>query len=165
MDTVDPMGRLQGNGERGRAVRVISEWIQSQPHFLMVAGILSVLMFVGGMLVIPLVVARIPADYFLHRRPPPRSWRGRHWVIRLVVITLKNVLGLGLLAAGVAMLFLPGQGILSILIGLSLLDFPGKRTLELALVGRPTVLRAINWMRTRKGRDPLQLPPRRSKEP
>ena len=53
------------------------------------------------------------------------------------------------------MLVLPGQGILSILIGLSLLEFPGKRRFEAKLVGQPKVFQAINALRKRFDRAPL----------
>jgi hypothetical protein len=56
------------------------------------------------------------------------------------------------------MLLLPGQGILTILIGLMLLDFPGKRRLERRLVQQPSVWRAINWMRAKAHQPALELP-------
>jgi hypothetical protein len=57
------------------------------------------------------------------------------------------------------MLFLPGQGILTMLIGISMLDFPGKRNIEAKLIGQPTVLGVINGMRKRRGKPPLILAP------
>ena len=60
--------------------------------------------------------------------------------------------------AGIAMLALPGQGILTILVGITLLNFPGKRRLELRIVRQRRVLRAINWMRAKAKRPPLVLP-------
>jgi hypothetical protein len=71
----------------------------------------------------------------------------------------KNLLGALLVLAGLAMLVLPGQGILTILLGLAFLDLPGKRRAELWLVSRPPVLAAVNRLRLRAGREPLQLPP------
>ena len=59
--------------------------------------------------------------------------------------------------AGLAMLVLPGQGLLTILIGLMLLDFPGKRRLERRIVARPAILAMLNRMRARRGRDPLRV--------
>ena len=59
------------------------------------------------------------------------------------------------LVAGVAMLVLPGQGLLTILIGLMLISFPGKRGLERRIVGRPTILRILNGMRARRSLPPL----------
>jgi hypothetical protein len=76
------------------------------------------------------------------------------------LITLKNVVGIVLLMAGIVMLFTPGQGILTILLGLSFVDFPGKRGLERRIVGNPVVLDKINSLRARANRPPLEISPR-----
>lgn len=78
-----------------------------------------------------------------------------HPVLRLIGLGLKNAVGVLLFLAGVAMIVLPGQGLLTMLIGISLLDFPGKRHLERRLVGQPAVLRTINKLREKFGRPPL----------
>lgn len=114
---------------------------------------LSLLLFFGTLAVVPLLVMAMPADYFLRER---RSAR-RH-PLALVRALLKNLLGLVIAAAGLVMLVTPGQGILTILIGLGMLNFPGKRALELRLVGRPGVRAAIDWIRRRGNRQPLLLP-------
>jgi hypothetical protein len=57
------------------------------------------------------------------------------------------------------MLFLPGQGVLTMLIGISMLDFPGKRKVEAKLIGQPTVLSVINGMRKKFNKPPLLLAP------
>jgi len=80
-----------------------------------------------------------------------------HPVARLIGFAAKNIVGVILLAVGIAQLFLPGQGIVTILLSLSLLDFPGKRALERKIVGRPMVLRAINALRAKHGRAPLTV--------
>ena len=61
--------------------------------------------------------------------------------------------------AGITMLALPGQGILTILIGISLMNFPGKRKLELRIIGQHTIYKAVNWIRAKAHKPPLQLPP------
>ena len=117
--------------------------------------------FVGGLLALPWLVARIPADYFLGEDlPAPRSRRtGRPrnpwavWTGRLA----RNFAGVALIAAGVAMLVLPGQGVLTILAGVILTDLPGKRRLEQAIVRRRLVLRALNALRRRRGAEPLRV--------
>ena len=70
---------------------------------------------------------------------------------------IKNGLGLVFLLAGFAMLFLPGQGVLTMLIGVSLIDFPGKRTIERKLIGSPAVLKSINALRRKFGKPPFTL--------
>ena len=74
-------------------------------------------------------------------------------------LVLKNALGLLLLACGIVMLVIPGQGLLTMLIGLMLMDFPGKRRLEARLVAVPSVRRSINWLRERAHRAPLAAAP------
>lgn len=121
----------------------------------LVAGA-SVAMFIGSLIAIPWMLVRLPADYFDTR--VARHWmRDRHPLLRAAGLLVKNVAGVVFVAAGLAMLVLPGQGILTILIGVSLVDFPGKRRLEAQLVGQPAVLRGINSVRARFGKPPLVL--------
>ena len=51
----------------------------------------------------------------------------------------------------------PGPGFLTVLFGIALLDFPGKRWLEYKIVSRPRVYRAINALRQKFDRPPLIL--------
>jgi hypothetical protein len=73
---------------------------------------------------------------------------------------MKNVLGILLVALGGLFLVTPGQGLLTVLAGLVLINFPGKRALELWIIRFPLVLRAVNWLRGKRGREPLQVPER-----
>lgn len=115
-------------------------------------------MFVGSLVAIPWLIVRLPADYFDTR--VPRHWMAdRHPLLRAVGHGAKNVAGAVLLLAGIVMLFTPGQGVLTILIGVSLLDFPGKRRFEVRLVRQPAVFTALNAIRHRFGRPPLVLAP------
>lgn len=118
---------------------------------------LSALTFVGSLLVIPLVAARIPADYFCSDRRGKTLWHKRRPSLRMLVLILKNMLGLVLFLAGVLMLFLPGQGLLTIFLGIMLMDFPGKYRLERYIISRGPVLRGINWLRRRSGVAPLEV--------
>jgi hypothetical protein len=79
--------------------------------------------------------------------------------LRYVLLALKNVLGVVLLIAGLIMLIAPGQGLLTIMIGLTLIDFPGKYRLESWFVTRPAVWKSVNWLRRRAGRAEIQRPP------
>jgi hypothetical protein len=117
---------------------------------------LSVVILVGTAVLVPLVVARMPAEYFVRTGPGP--WSRRHPLLRGAVWAGRNLLGAILVVAGVAMLFTPGQGILTLVVGFIVLEFPGKRELELRLVRRPRVRRAIDWIRATAGRPPLVLP-------
>jgi hypothetical protein len=118
----------------------------------------SAIGFIGSLIAIPLILVRLPADYFDTRTP--RHWmKDHHPALRLMGLVAKNVMGIVFLLAGFAMLFLPGQGVLTMLIGISLMDFPGKRALEARMVGQPTLLGVINSMRQKFGKPPLTLAP------
>lgn len=135
-------------------------WLRGHETLLWWLGALSIVMFVGTLVVLPIVVARLPADYFTRDHHASHHQR-QSTTLRLLGLCGKNLLGLVFVLAGVAMLVLPGQGILTMLIGLMLMDFPGKRTLERRLVQQPAVLRAINWIRAQAHQPALQLPSER----
>jgi uncharacterized membrane protein (UPF0136 family) len=78
-------------------------------------------------------------------------------LLRGVFLLVKNALGALLFIAGSVMIFLPGQGLLTMVAGLALLNFPGKRKLEMRFLHMPRVLSSINWLRTKAGREPLSL--------
>lgn len=133
-------------------------WLQTYQPLLWWLGALSTVTFLGTLIVVPLLIVRIPADYFLRDQQKPRDGRRQHPVARLSGFVLKNLFGLIFVLVGVAMLVLPGQGILTILIGLMLMNFPGKQTLEQRLVQQPTVLRALNWIRAKANQPALIVP-------
>jgi hypothetical protein len=120
----------------------------------------SLLMFVGSLIVMPVLVARMRSDYFVSRQPSPDSWAGQHAGVRLFLLIVKNLAGLILLLAGIAMLVLPGQGVITILVSITLLNFPGKRWLELRIVRQRRVRQLIKWIRAKARRPPLIIPER-----
>lgn len=67
----------------------------------------------------------------------------------------KIIAGVFLLVCGLAMLVLPGQGLITIVIALSLLPFPGKHTLEQKLLSRKSLRSTLNWIRIRAHKDPF----------
>ncbi len=119
---------------------------------------LSVVTFVGTLIAIPMIVVRIPEDYFRGRRRHRPSWWEQHPAYRLASLIVKNVVGWLFIIIGIAMLLLPGQGIITMVVGLMLIDFPGKFLLERWLARRRLLMRAMNWMRSRAGRPPLRAP-------
>jgi hypothetical protein len=124
------------------------------PDLLRFLFVLSVVSFAASVIAIPMILIRVPEDYFSERRP--RTWfKDHHPVLRLTALALKNLFGAILLLGGLAMLILPGQGLLTMLIGISLMDFPGKRAIEQSIIGRPLILKSINRIRQRFGRPPL----------
>jgi hypothetical protein len=116
----------------------------------------SVATFDVSLVALPMLVARMPADYFVGDEGRDR-WAAHHPLVRALVRIVKNLVGGLFVAAGVVMLFTPGQGILTILFGLYLLDLPGKRSFERRLVSSPPVREAIDTIRARAGQPPLEL--------
>lgn len=133
----------------------ILHWAATYASALRWLAFISVLMFIGTLLLIPFLVARIPEDYFSYPERHRMAWAHHHPLWRAVLVAMKNLLGAVLLLVGIALLVLPGQGILTMVIGLVLIDFPGKYRVERWLVTRPLLLHAINALRARSGRPPL----------
>lgn len=119
---------------------------------------ISAVMFVASLVALPWIVIEIPADYLSRREPHPSRFQGQHPAVVVTVHILKNALGMILLIAGLVMLVTPGQGLLALVVGLSLVDFPGKRRVERRVIGQPKVLRAINALRRKAHRPPLEAP-------
>ena len=133
------------------------EWIglPNEAVWLIVSA--SVAMFVLALLAAPLLIIRIPADYFAYSHRSDADHPSRYHWFRWVWLIAKNVVGISLLFFGVLMLVLPGQGILTILISVTLLDFPGKFWLQRWIVTRHGVLESVNWARRKAGKRALIL--------
>lgn len=117
---------------------------------------LFIVTFTISILLVAVVVVKIPANYFssnYQRDFLPNS----SWITRWGAVVAKNIVGAVLVVAGVVMLIGPGQGVLTILIGLIMLDIPGKRPLEARIIKRPAVLAAINNLRAKYDKPPLEL--------
>lgn len=126
---------------------------------IIIAGVaITVTTFVLSIIACMIVVVRIPHDYFLGDHPP-KAWADRHPAFRWPAVILKNAFGALLVILGLIMSLpgVPGQGILTVLIGAMLLDFPGKRRCEKWLLRRRGVLKTINKWRARRGRLPLEI--------
>jgi len=118
-------------------------------------AIAAVIFFVVGLIGAVATVVLLPADYFVNGSR--KYFWDHHLALRLIVLVVRNVLGAAVIVAGVVMLFTPGQGLLTILIGLMLITFPGKDRLIHSIVSRPAMLQAMNALRARFGSPPLQV--------
>jgi len=117
---------------------------------------ISLVLAIGSIVLVILIVINWSADHF-----KPRELRGEDERPRLHVLAVigKNVGGVVLVLLGLVMALpgIPGQGILTMIVGITLIDFPGKRALECRLIGRPSILRSINRLRERFDRPPLEM--------
>lgn len=121
-------------------------------------ALLFVVTFAASSALVSFVLVRLPADFF-HPSNERNILVDRHHVIRWSGIVVKNMVGFALVMIGIIMSIpgVPGPGFLTILFGIALLDFPGKRALEYKIVSRPRVFQAINSLRRKFDKPPLVL--------
>jgi hypothetical protein len=138
---VDPALAWLSDGRAGR-------------HLLLVV-VGYVVALVVTVVILVAMLATLPANYFRDDfTVTPLRNAG---VLAVVKRLIKNGIGLVLIVLGALLSLpgIPGQGVLTMLIGLMLVDFPGKRALEHKLVARRGVLETMNRVRAWLGRPPL----------
>lgn len=135
---------------------LLDSWIAfAGEHAAVMFGI-SIATLIMTFILLPIMITRLPQNYFLEDdRPRPLS---RFVLVHWVLMALKNLLGFAFVLLGVMLLFLPGQGLLTLVIGLTIMNYPGKFAIERWLAMRPRVLPALNWLRSRYGKPPLRDP-------
>ncbi len=109
---------------------------------------LSLLFALLSVLGVVWFIAKLPADFFQHPRHhrhliDPNRYPNLHFICK----TIRNILGFALILAGIIMLILPGQGVLTIIIGLIVADFPHKDRWLRKLIRFPAVQKGLNLLR------------------
>src|SRR5688572_33505619 len=140
-------------------VDLFSEFILalSWRNVLIGAGI-----FVGSFLInlaiVSVILVKLPADHFSKNRKT-KFWDGRNPALNAAKVIGKNIAGVLLVALGIVLSLpgIPGQGLLTILLGIMLLDFPGRERLEQKLLSKPAIVNTINRLRGRFNKPPLEL--------
>ena len=127
-------------------VQSLSSWFQT-PAVMWGLGIFSLVAALASIVLVPRFLATLPPNYLQTEQSPGQQ----HFLWRIV----RNLLGAALALLGVLLLVLPGQGLLTLLAGLVLLDFPGKQRIIRGVLGRPKVLVVVNKLRSRRGSPPL----------
>jgi len=124
--------------------------------------LLGVGLFLGSLLFsfasIAIVMVKIPENYFSTHYQQD-FLPGSPWIVRWGAVIAKNIFGFFLVILGIILSLpgVPGQGVLTILLGLIMLDIPGKRPLEARIIKRPTILTAVNDLRARYKKPPLVM--------
>jgi hypothetical protein len=113
---------------------------------------------IGSLALVVFFLTRLPPTYF-HPSHDRRFMDDRHWAIRSCTVVVKNAIGIFLVLLGIVMSVpgIPGQGLLTLLIGTMLIDFPGKRALEHRIIRQPRVLRTVNRLRQTFSKPPFVL--------
>ena len=133
------------------------EWFHNHSYLLPWLAVFSVITFIGTLVSIPVLIVHIPENYFNHQKRPSAGGAVAGSLHQWLLKGVKNLIGVAFVLAGLVMLVLPGQGLLTILIGLMLMNFPGKYALERALISQKSVLAAVNRLRIRAGRPPIRI--------
>ncbi|MDA7926417.1 hypothetical protein N9B21_00085 [Verrucomicrobiales bacterium] len=134
------------------------EWIKDHDSLVAWIGAISLVTLIVSFIAVPIVIRRMPYDYFLENSSGAEEIREQHPVLRIFFRVLKNLIGGILVIGGLIMFVTPGQGVLTLLIGLLLMDFPGKRGLEIRLMRLKPVRKTVDWIRARAEKPALVLP-------
>lgn len=126
------------------------EWVEENQTMLIWSTAVSIVVLVGTLIGTGWVIVRMPPDYFTNEE----KQKTRNRALRIA----KNVIGAIFLIGGLAMLILPGQGVLAIIVGVMLVDFPGKQRVLRWLILKPRVFKTMNWVRKKFDKEPLEKP-------
>ena len=136
-------------------INLADEFVSSYKVNIILLGTISFVIFVFSLISVRWLVALIPSDYFINR--DSSKFKITYPSLWLVSIIIKNILGYTLIIGGTLMLFLPGQGLFTIFIGLLLSNYPGKYYLERKLIAMPKIYKTVNWLRKKSNQPPLKI--------
>jgi hypothetical protein len=133
---------------------------------ILVGLLASLVLFAAGLAGVVFFLVKLPAAYFAGDEPQKPFWGDRHPILRWTGRILKNVAGVVVVVLGFVMALpgVPGPGVFTMLLGVMLLDYPGKRRFERWVIRRPRLHATADRIRRRYGKPPLILdeetPPR-----
>jgi hypothetical protein len=139
-------------------INTLTAWFGQHQWVVWLLLAFSVITFLASFVIVPWAIVRLPPDRF--SRDTPMRWQKLYPGLRVAAIVAKNILGAVLLVTGIilAMPLVPGPGVFTILVGLGLLDLPGKRFLLRKIVAQPQVFASMNKLRAKHGQLPLEKP-------
>lgn len=130
------------------------------PNFIFLTILLTTVASIAYFIVISCIITQMDKRYFIRKKNSGDDSSAPHLTsinssVTYVVKIAKIIVGLYLLACGIVMLFLPGQGLITMLIGLSLIPFPGKNKIEQNILSRKSVRSSLNWIRIKANKEPF----------
>ena len=131
-------------------------WLENNSYILFYLGIISVLIFIFSIVGLRLFIIAIPSDYFINKKRVS-ALRDSSILLWVFYKIFKNIIGYIFIAIGLLALVLPGQGILMILIGLMMSDYPKKFDLEKKIIKINTVRKGVNWIRVKSNVEKIKL--------
>tara|TARA_R110000737_G_scaffold10721_1_gene26449 strand:- start:189 stop:647 length:459 start_codon:yes stop_codon:yes gene_type:complete len=130
-------------------------------NFIFLTIVITTSISITYFIVISYIVTQLDTQYFLHHKNPDDVagkkplFKSQTSMAHFAVNVVKIIIGICLLMAGLVMLVLPGQGLITMLIGLSLMPFPGKQRLENNILARQSVRYSLNWIRKKANKTPF----------
>ncbi|HKY41915.1 MAG TPA: hypothetical protein VJM50_02385 [Pyrinomonadaceae bacterium] len=125
---------------------------------VLIGSLIFIASFLINLGIVSVILVKLPADHFSKNRKT-KFWHGSRPLLNAAKVIGKNIAGVFLVVLGIVLSLpgVPGQGLLTILLGIMLLDFPGRERLEQKLLSKPTIVNTINRLRGRFGKPPLVL--------
>lgn len=136
---------------------MIIELLHNYKNDFFILAWVSLALLIVSIAIIPWIVIKIPENYFHQKYRVQVSKKSSHPLFAQLLAGLKNIAGFIFVVLGILMLVLPGQGILTILMGIFIMNFPGKYKLERKIVALPRVLKSLNWIRSKANKPPLMI--------
>jgi len=133
------------------------ELFNTHEEFFFYLTLIGLIGLIGSLIVVPWILIKIPSDYFFANKRKKCPWGNCPQIIRLILLIIKNIIGVVLILSGIIMLFIPGQGILTIITGIILMDFPFKYKMMRKVIKNPNILRFINKLREKANQEPLKV--------
>lgn len=126
--------------------------VNNSEYLLSLLAGLSVITFFVSIFCIPLIIARLPRDYFKNPQDVVAKQYTPASIAKVIFFFLRNIIGFLLLTAGIAMLFLPGQGIITMIVGIGVMSFPYKQYLLYRITRPASIQTTMNWIRKKTGK-------------
>lgn len=145
-------------------MEMLKNWISGHEKLIVQFGTASLVIFAITLILLPIIILKLPEDYFCSER---RTSARKHSPPLLALVFIKNLIGFVFIVVGLFLLLLPGQGIITILIGLAITNFPGKHRMVRRITKQPAVGKTLNKIRQLGDQPPLQMPekPEEDKRP
>lgn len=133
---------------------ILFQWLKLYGGWFLGA---SLVMIITSIIGLRYFIIRMPPDFFV--KPHGLKINHHHSIISAILYIFRNILGVIFVIVGLVLSIpgVAGQGFLTILVGLLLLDFPGKRKLTLKIARKPVIRNVINNIRIKAGKSPLIL--------
>lgn len=149
-----PLHTPESPPSHARDMGLLTTWLAEHRESIVFAASMAFLGIAVAFIAVSAVLISLPSDHFTRAgRARERAYSLKHPNLRL----LKSIAGYLIFAAGLLMLLLPGPGLLVVLLGLMLADFPGKHTIEHWLLSRRSILSPANRLRRAFHKPPLEL--------